>query len=77
MNVRKNIPMQELTKELTKEHTDILKFVKEIKITTTSEVAEKFDLSWNTAEKRLLELTIEGKVEKIKKVGVNLWVLTK
>jgi len=77
MNVRKNIPMQELTKELTKEHTDILKFVKEISITTTSEVAEKFDLSWNTAEKRLLELVIEGKVEKIKKAGVNLWVLTK
>ena len=69
--------MQELTKELTKEHTDILKFVKEISITTTSEVAEKFDLSWNTAEKRLLELVIEGKVEKIKKAGVNLWVLTK
>jgi hypothetical protein len=33
------------------------------------------NLSWNTAEKRLLELALENKVEKIKKAGVNLWVL--
>lgn len=56
----------------------IIEFMKkEAKITTTSEIASKLDISWNTAEKYLLELTIEGKIERIKKVGVNLWVLKK
>ena len=54
---------------------NIHRFMQTTKITTTSEVAEKLHLSWNTAEKRLLELTIENKVERIKKAGVNLWVL--
>jgi len=54
---------------------NIHRFMQTTKITTTSEVAEKLNLSWNTAEKRLLELTIENKVERIKKAGVNLWVL--
>ncbi len=55
----------------------IHKFVKETKIVTTSEVSKKFNLSWNTAEKRLLELALEGKIEKIKKLGVNLWIIKK
>ena len=46
-----------------------------IKVLTTSEVASLQNISWNTAEKALLELTIDNKVEKIKKEGVNLWVL--
>lgn len=58
-----------------KNRNNLLKFMKDIKITTTSEVSEKLDLAWNTAEKRLLELAIEDKVHKIKKAGVNLWVL--
>lgn len=52
----------------------IHKFIIGSKISTTSEVAKEFNLSWNTAEKRLLELVIEGKIEKIKKEGVNLWI---
>jgi len=56
----------------------IIEFMKkEAKITTTSEIASNLNISWNTAEKYLLELTIEGKIERIKKVGVNLWVLKK
>lgn len=43
------------------------------RIVTSSEVAEKLGVSWNTAEKALLEMTIEGHVELIKKAGVNLW----
>lgn len=46
----------------------------DIKILTTSEAASLINISWNTAEKSLLELTIDGKVEKIKKEGVNLWL---
>ena len=53
----------------------ILELIKKEKIVTSSEVAGKIRVSWNTAEKYLLELIIDGKVEKIKKLGVNLWVL--
>jgi len=45
------------------------------KITTTTEIAEKLKVSWNTAEKHLLELALEGKISRLKKAGVNLWVL--
>lgn len=44
-------------------------------VVTTNEVSHHFDLSWNTAEKYLLELAVERKVERLKKVGVNLWLL--
>jgi predicted HTH transcriptional regulator len=53
----------------------ILKLIEKEKVVTSSEVAEAFGVSWNTAEKYLVELIIEGKVERIKKVGVNLWLL--
>ena len=57
-------------------HKDkILKFLRQSKVVTTSEIASYLKISWNTAEKYLLELIIEGKVEKIKKEGVNLWLL--
>jgi Mn-dependent DtxR family transcriptional regulator len=54
---------------------NIHRFIQATKVTTTSEVAKKMHLSWNTAEKRLLELALENKVERIKKAGVNLWVI--
>ncbi|MBD3263193.1 DUF977 family protein [Candidatus Woesearchaeota archaeon] len=53
----------------------ILKFVKKLKVVTTSEVAEKLGVSWNTAEKYLLDLALEGSVQRMKKSGVNLWVI--
>ena len=49
--------------------------VKKERIVTSSEIAEKVGVSWNTAERYLLELLVSGKVERIKKAGVNLWVL--
>jgi len=52
-----------------------LKLLKEKKIITSSELAKDLGVSWNTADKWLLELVIEGKVERIKKIGVTLWVL--
>lgn len=52
----------------------IIKFMKGTNITTTSEISEKLKISWNTAEKRLLELALENKIGRIKKAGVNLWV---
>tara|TARA_Y100000310_G_C20406249_1_gene679803 strand:+ start:493 stop:678 length:186 start_codon:yes stop_codon:yes gene_type:complete len=53
----------------------ILSFIKKEKVITSSELAKHFKISWNTAEKYLLELVIENKIIKIKKQGVNLWLL--
>lgn len=53
----------------------ILDFSKKDGVITTAEIANEFKISWNTAEKYLLELTLDGKFKRIKKAGVNLWVL--
>ncbi len=54
---------------------EILNFAKKDKVITTAEIANEFKISWNTAEKYLLELTLDDKFKRIKKAGVNLWVL--
>ena len=54
---------------------EILKYLKEKKVVTSSEIAKHLKISWNTADKYLLELALEKKVERIKKEGVNLWIL--
>ena len=53
----------------------ILRLLREKRVVTTSELAKSFNISWNTAEKMLLEMVIEGKIVKIKKEGVNLWMM--
>ena len=53
----------------------ILEIIRKEIVVTSSEIAKKLGINWNTAEKYLLELIIDGKVEKIKKLGVNLWML--
>lgn len=58
-----------------KTHSAILKLIKSKTVVTTAEISKDLKISWNTAEKYLLELTIEGKVQRIKKLGVNLWLL--
>jgi hypothetical protein len=45
------------------------------KILTASEVAKSLDINIGTADRALMELALDGKVERIKKVGVNLWML--
>jgi Mn-dependent DtxR family transcriptional regulator len=55
--------------------TRIIALIKKETVVTSSEVAGALGVSWNTAEKYLLELIIEGKIVKIKKMGVNLWLL--
>lgn len=71
MNIHNNMS----TKKAMNISKNILKFMETTKVTTTSEVSEKIGLAWNTAEKRLLELALENQIERIKKTGVNLWVL--
>ena len=53
----------------------ILNFARKDSVITTAEIAKEFKISWNTAEKYLLELTLDNKFRRIKKTGVNLWVL--
>ena len=53
----------------------ILDFAKKDRVVTTAEIAKEFKISWNTAEKHLLELALDNKFKRIKKAGVNLWVL--
>lgn len=54
---------------------ELLDLIKKERIVTSSEVAEVFGVSWNTAEKYLMELALSGKVERFKKAGVTLWVI--
>ena len=60
---------------LMKIHSNVLDFCKKKRVITTSELAKFLYVSWNTAETYLLELAVEGEVVKIKKEGVNLWLL--
>ena len=53
----------------------ILDFSEKDKVVTTAEIANHFGISWNTAERHLLELALDNKLERIKKAGVNLWML--
>jgi len=53
---------------------ELLKYTIKNRVVTTSELAFHFKVSWNTAEKYMVELIIEGKVVKLKKAGVNLWL---
>ena len=57
-----------------KKEKRILNFLKQQRVITTSELAEFSKISWNTAEKYLLELALSGNVIRLKKAGVNLWV---
>jgi Mn-dependent DtxR family transcriptional regulator len=53
----------------------IIDFIRQSKVVTSSEISKLIKCSWNTADKYLTELLIEGKVERIKKDGVTLWLL--
>ncbi|MAE42170.1 hypothetical protein CMO93_00230 [Candidatus Woesearchaeota archaeon] len=53
----------------------ILDLAKKDTVITTAEVSNKFKISWNTAEKYLLELTLDNRFKRIKKEGANLWLL--
>ena len=52
----------------------ILDYIKKNEVVTSSEIAKFLKISWNTADSYLKELLIEGKVRRIKKEGVNLWM---
>lgn len=53
----------------------ILKYLKDNKVITSSEVSKILSVSWNTAQSYLMELALDSEVIRIKKEGVNLWML--
>ncbi len=56
-------------------HRDkILDYIKKNRVATSSEIAKFLKVSWNTAESHLKDLVIDGKIERIKKEGVNIWL---
>lgn len=59
--------------------SNILKIMRKdfVGIVTTSEISNSLNISWNTAEKYMLELAIDRKVQRVKKKGVNIWLLRK
>lgn len=54
---------------------EIVNFMKAERVVTSSEIAAHLKVSWNTAEKYLMELALNGKAERFKKSGVNIWIL--
>ncbi len=52
----------------------ILEIIKKEEVVTSNDIAKALKISWNTADKYLLELLVEGKVRRIKKEGVTLWL---
>lgn len=52
----------------------VMQLVIEKRIVTSSEIAKIMKISWNTADSYLKELLIEGKVERMIKDGVTLWI---
>ena len=58
-------------------HSDekIMKFLRENRVITSSELAKFLLVSWNTAQNHLMELALAGKIIRIKKEGVNLWMI--
>lgn len=56
-------------------HNNILKYIRKVRVATSSEIAKVYEINWNTAERYLLELMAEGKIIKKKKDGVNLWLI--
>ena len=54
---------------------EILDYIKKERVATSSEIAKLLKVSWNTAERYLMELLVETRIERIKKEGVNIWLL--
>lgn len=52
----------------------IIEYVSKQRVVTSSEISKLLKVSWNTADSYLKDLVIEGKLERIKKEGVNLWM---
>ncbi|MBD3252137.1 winged helix-turn-helix transcriptional regulator [Candidatus Pacearchaeota archaeon] len=53
----------------------ILKYLGEKRVITSSELAKTLGVSWNTAQSYLMELALDEKIIRIKKEGVNLWMI--
>lgn len=53
----------------------IVDYIEKEKIVTSQDVSKLLKISWNTADSWLKELLIEGKIVRMKRGGVNLWMI--
>lgn len=60
-----------------KQKNKIVKFIQKNKVITTSELLKFLQISWNTAQSYLMDLALERRILRIKKLKVNLWMLNK
>jgi len=58
-----------------KQREKIKKLLREKRVITSSELARFLSVSWNTAQSYLMDLALDREVIRIKKEGVNLWLL--
>ncbi len=70
-----NSPKIRKNKHMNIHSKKIIEYIKKERVVTSSDVAKLLKMSWNTADKYLLELLVENKVDRIKKEGVNLWMI--
>lgn len=76
MNIHIKYDIKFIMKNNMKFHSlEIRKFLRKNKVVTSSEIAKFLKISWNTADKYLLELAFDKQIIRIKKKGVNLWIL--
>ncbi len=54
---------------------EIIKCILKNEVVTSSEIARLLKVSWNTADSYLKDVALEGKIKRIKKEGVNLWLI--
>ena len=52
----------------------VIEYIEKEKVVSSSDIANLLKISWNTADRLLTELFIEGKVDRVKRKGVNLWL---
>jgi predicted HTH transcriptional regulator len=62
-------------KHMNVHNNKIVEYILKNRVVTSSDVARLLKISWNTADKYLLELYAERKIDRIKKSGVNLWLM--
>lgn len=64
-----------MSNNMNNHNREILDYIKKNEVVTSSEIAKILKVSWNTADSYLKDLVIGGKLKRIKKERVNLWMI--
>lgn len=52
----------------------LIAYISQEKVVSSSDVARFLSVSWNTAERYLIELLLEKRIVRVKREGVTLWL---